>query len=130
MATLLLALVLALQPGDRLQIAGLVCTELAPWQHMAEVAATSSPEIARLFLHADMHRLDQCAVIPRPVPIVLGERVLAFSIGHHRYTVFAARVERTDQPLFIAVRVRSQGVKRPDRPSVNSGDDRHIGPRV
>lgn len=104
MATLLLALALVLQPGDRLQVAGLVCTELAPWQHMAKVAANNSPEIARLFLHEDMHRLDRCAFVPRPVPIVLGERALVFDIGRHRYAVFAARVERTGRPLFIAVR--------------------------
>lgn len=103
-ATLLLALALVLQPGDRLQVAGLVCTELAPWRHMAEVAANNSPEIARLFLHEDMHRLDECGFIPRPVSIQLGERALVFDLGDNRYAVFAARVEDTGHPLFIAVR--------------------------
>lgn len=108
MTTLLLALAMSLQPGDRLHVAGLVCTELSPWRHMAEVAADSSPEIARIFLYEDMHRLDECGVIPRPVPILLDEQELAFDIGEHRYAVFGARVERTGRRLFIAIRPELQ----------------------
>lgn len=77
---------------------------------MARVAANNTPEIARLFLHEDMHRLDRCAVIPRPVAVVLGERALAFDVGRFRYVVFAALVERTGRSVFIAVRARSEDV--------------------